>query len=53
MKHFTDEELAAEYWRASWAELVTQMHVAELSDEQLSRLRTIKRFLALPHEPAL
>jgi len=49
-KRLTDEELAAEYWRAKWTgEISQRKHPFMLTEANLEKIRTVERFMTLPH----
>lgn len=47
-KHLTDEELAAEYWRAKYSEVRSEVY-GVLTDENRAKVATVERFATLPH----
>lgn len=50
-KRLTDQEMAAEYWRAKWTGLLAEKH-GSLTDEGRAKIATVERFMSLPHYDA-
>lgn len=47
-KRLTDQELAAEHWRAKYSGVMAQKY-GGLSDENQAKIRTVERFYLAPH----